>query len=66
MYRWNTKELVTIPLIILIVVQVTGNAMAYTTYYMDHQVSEKQARISIREEYNRTRIGERAEAKKSQ
>lgn len=43
----------------MIALQLTGSAMAYTSYYMDHQVSEKQARNSIREEYNRTRIGER-------
>lgn len=55
---WRTKEPITRSLVIcILLVQLIGNAICFETYYMDHQVTEKQARNAIREAYNRTQKG---------
>lgn len=52
---WTTKELHTAALVIFVViVQLIGNVRSYETYYMDHEVTERQARDSIAHAYNHT------------
>lgn len=54
---WRTKQPLEMMMMIIVLVQLIGNTIAYETYYMDHQVTEKQARNAIREAYNRTQKG---------
>lgn len=38
----------------VIMLQLIGNVISFETYYMDHEVTEKQAHNAIREVFNKT------------
>lgn len=56
---WWTKDLqlLTCTTFVAILLQLMGSVVGYEIYYMDHQVTEKQARDAIDKAYNYTQEG---------
>lgn len=51
---WRTKDTNVLFVVIVMAMQLITSSVGYETYYMDHQVTEREARNAVGEAYNRT------------